>query len=129
MKFMVKEAVKSSFYSKNSHDLDTCPEFVKKTIRERKQFPSAKGLCFGCLQHCHLSKDCKERKRCRVCRRQHPTSFHGDYRRREETTCGKGDPNQMTNSAACFMNGQSKRQATSMIVPVWVSHASNPGTD
>ena len=60
-------AVKSCFYCKKPHDLDTCPEFVKKTIRERKEFASAKGLCFGCLQHGHLSKDCKERKRCRVC--------------------------------------------------------------
>lgn len=121
--------VKSCFYCKKPHDLDTCPEFVKMTIRERKEFASAKGLCFGCLQHGHLSKDCKERKTCRVCKRQHPTPFHGDYRRREETTCDKGDPNQMTNSAACFMNGQSKSQANSMIVPVWLSHGSNPGTE
>ena len=122
-------AVKSCFYCKKPHDLDACPEFVKKTVSERKEFASAKGLCFGCLQHGHLSKDCKERKKCRVCKRQHPTPFHGDYRKREETTCDKGDSNQRPNSAACFMNGQSKCQANSMIVPVWLSHASNPGSE
>ena len=122
-------AVKSCFYCKKPHDLDACLEFVKKTVSERKEFASAKGLCFGCLQHGHLSKDCKERKRCRVCKRQHPTPFHGDYRKREETTCDKGDSNQRPNSAACFMNGQSKCQANSMIVPVWLSHASNPGSE
>ena len=47
----------------------------------------------------------------------------------EEITCDKGDPNQMTNSAACFMNGQSKSQANSMIVPVWLSHGRNLGTE
>ena len=122
-------AVKLCFYCKGPHDLDACPEFVKKTVSERKEFASAKGLCFGCLQHGHLSKDCKERKKCRVCKRQHPTPFHGDYRKREETTCDKRDSNQRPNSAACFMNGQSKCQANSMIVPVWLSHASNPESE
>lgn len=122
-------AVKSCFYCKKSHDIDACPEFVKRTINERKEFASAKGLCFGCLQHGHLSKDCKERKRCSVCKRQHPTPLHGDFRKREENTRDKGDPNQMPNSAACFMNGQSRSQANSMIVPVWLSHASNPRTE
>lgn len=122
-------AVKSCFYCKKSHDIDACPEFVKTTINERKEFASAKGLCFGCLQHGHLSKDCKKRKKCSVCKRQHPTPLHSDFRKREENTRDKGDPNQMPNSAACFMNGQSRSQANSMIVPVWLSHASNPRTE
>ena len=122
-------AVNSCFYCKKSHDIDACPEFVKRTINERKEFASAKGLCFGCLQHGHLSKDCKERKKCSVCKRQHPTPLHGDFWKREENTRDKGDPNQMPNSAACFMNGQSRSQANSMIVPVWLSHASNPRTE
>ena len=32
----------------------------------------------------------------------------------------------MPNAAACFMNGQGKGQTNSLIVPVWLSHASNP---
>lgn len=122
-------AVKSCFYCKKPYDLDKCPEFIKKTISERKELASAKGLCFGCLQHGHLSKDCKERKSCRVCKRQHPMPFHGDYRKHKETTYNKGDPNQMPNSAVCFMNGQNKSQANSMTVPVWLSHTSNPWTE
>lgn len=118
-------AVKSCFYCKKSHDIDACPEFVKRTINGREE----KGLCFGCLQHGHFSKDCKERKKCSVCKRQHPTPLHGDFRKREENTRDKGDPNQMRNSAACFMNGQSRSQANSMIVPVWLSHTSNPRTE
>ena len=88
-------AVKSCFYCKKSHDIDACPEFVKRTINGRKEFASAKGLCFGCLQHCHFSKDCKERKKCSVCKRQHPTPLHGDFRKREENTRDKGDPNKI----------------------------------
>ena len=118
--------VKSCFFCNKPHYLDACPEFAKMTIAERKEFTSAKGLCYGCLQGGHLSKDCKERKRCSICKRQHPTPFHGDYRKREEITCDKGDPNQMPNAAACFMNGQGKTQKNSLIVPVWSSHASNP---
>ena len=88
-------AVKSCFYCKKSHDIDACPEFVKRTINGRKEFASAKGLCFGCLQHGHFSKDCKERKKCSVCKRQHPTPLHGDFRKREENTRDKGDPNKI----------------------------------
>ena len=109
-------------------DVDACPEFIKRTISERKEFASIRGLCFGCLQRGHLSKDCKERKRCTVCNRQHPTPFHGDFRRREENTGDKQDSSKIpkaNNSTTCFMNGQGKTQANSMIVPVWLSHRNN----
>ena len=88
-----------------------------------------KGLCFGCLQHSQLSKDCKERKRCSICKRQHPMPFHGDYRKRKETTWDKGDPNEKPNATASFVNGQGKGQANSMILPLWLNHASNPQTE
>ena len=62
-----KVIVKSCIFCKTDHDPDACPEFMKRTISERKEFASIRGLCFGCLQRGHLSKDCKERKKCTVC--------------------------------------------------------------
>ena len=124
-----KVIAKSCIFCKKDQDLDFCPEFMKGTISERKEFASTKGLCFGCLQRGHLSKDCKERKRCAVCNRQHPTPFHGDFRRREENTSDKRDSNKTPKAnsfASCFMKGQGKTQANSMIVPVWLSHRNNP---
>ena len=124
-----KKQVFSQFVSTGFvRGVDACPEFMKRTISERKEFASIRGLCFGCLQRGHLSKDCKERKRCTVCNRQHPTPFHGDFRRREENTGDKQDSSKIpkaNNSATCFMNGQGKTQANSMIVPVWLSHRNN----
>ena len=125
-----KVIVKACIFCKKDHDLDVCPEYMKGTTSERKEFASTKGLCFGCLQRGHLSKDCKEGKTCTVCNQQHPTPFHGDFRRRKENTGDKQDSNKTpkaNNSASCFMNGQGKTQANSMIVPVWLSHRNSPG--
>ena len=120
---------RSCILCKTDQDLDTCPEFMKRTISERKEFASTKGLRFSCLQPGHLSKDCKERKKCTVCNRQHSTPFHGDFWRREENTGHRQDSNRMlkaNNSATCFMNGQGKTRANSIIVPVWLSHQNIP---
>ncbi len=67
---------------KGDHELDSCQEFYKMDIKERKEFTKSKGLCFGCLKQGHVSKHCKKRKTCRTCGRLHPTSLHGDMRRR-----------------------------------------------
>ncbi|KAL9971682.1 hypothetical protein ACROYT_G017880 [Oculina patagonica] len=79
-----------------AHNIDVCYEFVSKPISERKAFASTKGLCFGCLEYGHLSKDCPKGSTCNVCKRSHPTSLHGDFKRREgeqgDTSTAK-DPN------------------------------------
>ena len=98
--------IKSCFACKKAHDLDTCPEFLKKTINERRDFAFNKGLCFACLQHGHLSKDCTERKTCDISGRRHPTPFHGDLRKRDEDT-SNNNPDKIPKAntpATCFIS-------------------------
>ena len=124
--------IKSCIICNGAHDLDVCLEFMNKTVSERKEFVSIKGLCFACLQHGHMSKDCKERKICRVCNRRHPTPFHGDLIKREEDNDKKPDLSKAltaNSSASCFANRQGKSQTNSMIVPVWLSHRGNQSNE
>ena len=61
---------------KTNHVLNDCIFFLKKSLNEREEFVKNKRLCFACLQGGHRSKDCKDRLKCRICEKQHPTSLH-----------------------------------------------------
>ena len=118
-----------------AHNIDTCYEFMKKPISDRKAFASTKGLCFGCLEYGHLSKDCPKRSTCNVCKKSHPTSLHGDCKRREgeqgdiSTAKDSSKPPSSDNPAACFTSMRSQNQAHSMIVPVWLHHRNDPSNE
>ena len=130
-----KTAGRTCRLCKGRHDLDKCEEFKKKDIPSRKEYASANGLCFGCLEPGHLSKACTKRKVCEICKRLHPTSFHGDSKRQEGNEGSGGgnsdsgnDSRQLTQggSTTCFMTGQGKDQISSLIVPVWLSRKEDP---
>ena len=53
---------------------------MKESLEDRRKFCMSKGLCFGCLEHGHLNKQCENRKRCRACFKSHPTAFHDFYK-------------------------------------------------
>ena len=67
----------------SSYDLDACANFKAKTLLERKQLAREKGHCFACQHFGHISRKCRQRKRCDICSRFHPTSLHGDTRSQE----------------------------------------------
>ena len=58
------------------HDLDECPMFLAKMLKDRKQFCFDNRLCFGCLSSGHVSRNCENRKTCKVCSKRHPSSLH-----------------------------------------------------
>ena len=126
-------ATKSCLLCNKSHNLDTCYKFIKKSIIKGKAFASTKELCFGCLEQGHLSRDCPKRIACNICKRPHPTSLHGDFKRCDgESNNTANDPNKppsANNLAACFASTHSKNQANSMIVPVWFCHRSDPDNE
>ena len=74
----------SCIFCEGHHELDSCEGFCKKDIRERKEYAKSKGLCFGCLRQGHLSKHCKNRKTCKTCGKPHPSSLHGEIKKRDE---------------------------------------------
>jgi hypothetical protein len=116
---------------KGPHELDSCEEFHKKDIHERKEYTKGKGLCFGCLKQGHLSKHCKNRKTCQTCGKSHPTALHRDIKKREDNKDNSNPSTGAANSTVrctktCFMNSGHQCRISSMIVPVWINHANNP---
>ena len=108
--------------------------------------PSVKcqpGLCFGCLENGHSSKECKSRLICEICEKNHPTPLHGftkfkpapasvnnvlvdDKDKGKKKPDSKGESKEMTVSnnvksgvSLFAANGDSRK--STMIVPVLVS--------
>lgn len=95
-----------------SHDLNECGSFLNKSMDDRRQFVLAERLCFACFGRNHRSRACRERKRCGVCTRMHPTSMHGSSNQQPAASGGSntrsggnenhnGQAVQPSNDAAC----------------------------
>ena len=122
------------------HALHNCDEFVKKNRDERLEFIQSKGLCFGCLNKGHYSKDCRRRLTCKTCGNTYPTVLHynpkdaktlsnqeepGETKNREEVETNSEQA--VSNcSSVCHSIGNRDSITNSMIVPVWVYHKDSP---
>ena len=118
---------------KQNHNLNSCKQFCKMDINERKKFVTDKGLCYGCLGNGHVSKNCKRRKTCETCKKSHPTSLHSDFKEnpnkdkpKSEEQTAAGVSNTVNCSKACFMSDGSQVRISSRIVPVWIHPNENP---
>ncbi|XP_021355873.1 uncharacterized protein LOC110451959 [Mizuhopecten yessoensis] len=62
----------------NTHCLDTCKEFAKRSIDEKRQILKDNRICFRCCaSDKHLIKDCKTEVKCAECKsRKHVTALH-----------------------------------------------------
>ena len=128
---------------KQKHNVDSCFQLFSKSMEQRRAFVQENSLCFGCLQPGHTSKLCKNRAHCKICNKLHATMFHGDVRKSDNNSV-RTNPRAKTTSNLCQENdtpiveslsvntritniARSSRPAlSSMVVPVWVSHESNP---
>ena len=73
------EVVKCSLCEGN-HNLDYCNSFLQFDLRERSKWLFHNKLCYGCLSAIsinHNTRNCKNRKEFKVCKKRHPTSRHG----------------------------------------------------
>lgn len=59
----------------STHFVFSCPEFIKKTTRERYNLAVEHHLCFNCLRGSHSTKSCTS-GRCRTCNSRHHTLLH-----------------------------------------------------
>ena len=83
----------SCLFCKEDHYLDDCKPFIEKSIDERVQFVKDNKICFGCLKPGHLSKDCKRKRKCAVCKLTHPTALHKEQKEKDATDNSKEDKN------------------------------------
>ena len=62
------------------HDIECCEEYINLDIDERHRIIFQKKLCFGCLHPVgdnHNGKNCDKKRKCLVCKENHPTTLHG----------------------------------------------------
>lgn len=130
-----KSIIKCPLCTKD-HDFDSCRTFLNKTISDRKEFARSKNLCVACLRSGHISRKCNRRKRCKICSKLHPTSFHGDIGRRTQTSDNRknnyvepfnnGGERQASHTSVSFLSNSRAHNKNSMVLPVYLSHHDNP---
>ena len=76
------------------HDLDKCETFLSYDVNDRSKFLFRQRLCFGCYSPTtptHNAKSCPQRRKCEICKMNHPTGLHG-YRPRKRTNLTNSKP-------------------------------------
>ncbi|XP_016369322.1 uncharacterized protein LOC107709383 [Sinocyclocheilus rhinocerous] len=102
-----------------NHFIYKCERFAAMPLEEKKRFVINNKMCFGCLRIGHISKNCRKRATCNICRQSHPSPLH------EECFQGgklEASPDERASTSLCCV-GMVNCNRTSMIVPVWVSCA------
>lgn len=69
-----------------SHSLMICETFLNMSLSNRSAFVNAKKLCKNCLAVGHMIRDCKSKKRCFKCNKEHHTLLHRDDFERNGST-------------------------------------------
>ncbi|KAK0134388.1 hypothetical protein N1851_030045 [Merluccius polli] len=108
----------------SKHVLDLCKEFAKKPHRDKLSFIKTKGICFGCLSIGHISKECKKRLSCVVCKQAHPSTLHIEIKGKATKEAEK--PSGVIGSASaelCGHIGAGDQECALPIVPVKVKAA------
>ncbi|XP_051792767.1 uncharacterized protein LOC127530320 [Acanthochromis polyacanthus] len=116
----------------SKHRLHSCPEFKEKSLNKRRTYVKEKKLCYGCLKPGHSAKECRHRHSCDTCKGRHPTCLHDNSLSKVKPVLISNQS--ITNEKAATtlsLSVETKEPSsnTSMIVPVWVSSASNPGIE
>ncbi|XP_039764230.1 uncharacterized protein LOC120636738 [Pararge aegeria] len=80
-----------TYCNASDHYIQNCNPFIKEPVEERHCFVKRNNLCFNCLIPNHSVFLCKNKTRCRVCRRKHHTLLHQISEQKEEETQKKED--------------------------------------
>ena len=106
------------YHNTKSHTLNECKKFRELSSDERKDFFRKNKLCFKCgARGTHLAWNCSENSpSCGICQRRHLTALH----------CDMQDA-----SSACTQvcGGEGPGQSCARIVPVKLTHQSQPGKE
>ena len=125
--FATKEAevIKSSL-CEGKHDLDDCHSFLQFDLQERSKRLFHNKLCYGCLNAIsvnHNTRNCKNRKECKVCKKRHPISLHGYTAEKSKVKRPDGNSSEESKGNVNCTTANTKSDVISMrIVPVLVRH-------
>lgn len=73
-----------TFCKADDHYIQGCKDFRKLPVEERHSFVKINNLCFNCMIPNHSVFVCKNKTRCRVCRRKHNFLLHQNTEGKEE---------------------------------------------
>ena len=115
-----------------SHDIESCPLFKNKPIKDKINMLMRFRLCFGCFSKNHVVTNCKNIRICSICKKSHPTSLHGYIPNSKTPTTNssnvpRSNPPVSTSSqsvpiTSALVSGESK--VSMCVVPVVLSHPS-----
>ena len=108
-------------FCKGKHSLHGCEAFKDMPYEARERFVINNRLCFSCLNGGHISRNCRNKRTCEVCRGGHPTNMHRPPVQPDEEVL-------TVPSTVCASSSRSVNTArkSSMVLPVRVSHCNNP---
>ena len=107
-------------------------------MKERSELAKSKGICFLCLCHGHVARQCKESVRCRTCKKPHATLLHfeskndkNENKRENKAEQVSEEPKEerqrVANRVVVCHNNERKDTSTScLILPVRICHKDNP---
>ncbi|XP_023806193.1 uncharacterized protein LOC105356638 [Oryzias latipes] len=103
---------------KESHFIYKCEKFAAMSLQEKRKFVIENNMCFGCLRVGHISRNCRQKANCNICRKNHPTPLHEDHPKVDkcETQLAEENASAVSNNVKVDHSDH-----TSMIVPVWLS--------
>ena len=107
----------------NSHDLDGCRDYKKKSVEERSKFIFQKKLCYGCytiISSEHNARICEQWQFCDICRERHPTGLHGYKASKKNRTGGSNDSGKNNGSLACATTKMTSNVESVCVVPVQI---------
>ena len=100
----------------SDHDIEYCPLFKNKSIRDKVNLLMRFRLCFGCFSRNHVVTACKNIRTCRTCNKKHPTSLHGYVPK--SRTSPKTDSSNSENPSSNTPVSSSVPPTTSHSVPI-----------
>ena len=70
------------YMCRGNHKTKECRQVKKMSYYKRISMVRSKGLCFNCLEHGHIAKECESSRRCEMkdCLKKHHTLLHKDKR-------------------------------------------------
>ncbi|KAI2646413.1 Pro-Pol polyprotein [Labeo rohita] len=119
---------------RDDHQLPKCLHFREQSLTDKRTYVKENNLCYGCLKPGHNAKECHHRQICDTCKGRHPTCLHDENYKASMGREGhlslikklSNAPEESTAATALNVTRGDQSCITSMIVPVWVSVATDP---
>lgn len=103
---------------KAGHSIQNCTQLKGLTHHDKLDHLRQSDVCFGCLSHGHVSKNCKGRLTCSECNLKHPTIIHITAKLKAPSE----QPSSRTTvvQKTCARTGACKQYCVHSVVPVQI---------